>query len=284
MSQNGQQKPLRRAQLDSVQLAYMDQGGGDPILCIHGSWDDHHSWDAVADTLSRDFRVVSYDRRGHSASTTPPGQGHLSEDVADALALMNILDLHPAHIIGHSYGANVAIALAGELPSATLSLFVHEPPLFALLTGDPELEQLRTKAAGLMQQTAALIKAGEIETAAKLFVKQVAFGEQSWEKLFNQGDRRVILANVDTWLDQFRDPQRLAIDVTHLQDYPYPMTLSTGSCTLPAYRAVTGLISQILPSAAIASIEGAGHGAHISHPERVAEAIYDHINDAKTQE
>ena len=35
--------------------------------------------------LRKQYRVVTYDRRGHSASTAPPGQGHLRDDVTDAL-------------------------------------------------------------------------------------------------------------------------------------------------------------------------------------------------------
>mgnify|MGYP002713166933 CR=1 FL=1 len=272
--------PLLRAMVNSVQLAYKDQGSGIPILCIHGSWDDHHSWDGVAAILRQEFRVISYDRRGHSASTAPPGQGHLCDDVSDALALINELGLSSAHIVGHSYGANVAVALAGQFPADTQSLFVHEPPLFSLLNADSELEQLRSFAAERMQRAADLIKSGQIENAARLFIEEVAFGEGSWETLFSHSDRRTILANADTWLDQFQDPQRLAVDVTRLQAYPHRITLSGGSASLPCYRAVNRLISHLLPKAFTVTIEGGAHGAHLSHPQAVADAIRSHVNSA----
>jgi len=221
--------------------------------------------------------VVTYDRRGHSASTAPPGQGHLREDVNDALELMDKIGLGPAHIIGHSYGANVAIALAIQAPASTQSLFVLEPPLFALLKGSSELEELRGKASKLMKQTAKLIEAGDIEEAAKLFIEQVAFGEDSWENLFDKTARTTILSNVDTWLDQFHDPERLAIDINALHNFHRPMTLSTGTNTLPTYQEVVQQLIAALPSFKIKKITDAGHGAHISHPEDIASAIRTHI-------
>ena len=272
-------KPLRRLQLRSANIAYTDEGDGDPILCIHGSWDDHHSWGNVAFLLRKQYRVVTYDRRGHSASTAPPGQGHLRDDVTDALELMDKIGLTPAHIIGHSYGANVAIALAIQAPASTQSLFVLEPLLFALLKGNAELEYLREKASKLMKRTAKLIEEGDIEEAAKLFIEQVAFGENSWENLFDKTARTTILSNVDTWLDQFRDPERLAIDINALHNFPQPITLSTGTNTLPAYQEVVQQLITALPSLKVKKITNAGHGAHISHPADIASAIRAHIRE-----
>ena len=79
-----------------VRIAYADTGGtGTPLVLVHGSWGSHHNWDAVVPGLAERFRVVSYDRRGHSESERPPGPGHFSEDVADLAALIEQLGLAP---------------------------------------------------------------------------------------------------------------------------------------------------------------------------------------------
>ncbi len=277
MKQSASTKYLRRIQLESVRIAYTDQGDGDPILFIHGSWDDHHSWDGVADLLSDEYRVITYDRRGHSASTTPPGQGRMGQDVSDALELIENLGLSSTHLVGHSYGASVAIELASSSPDSTKSLFIHEPPVFSLLDGNPECIKYRKSAALLMNRSAELIEKGEIEEAARLFIEQVAFGEGSWEQIFDKAAHSAILSNVDTWLDQFRDPERLAVDVTALRHYRQRITLSTGTNTLPAYSQIVQQLIRILPSLKVAEITGGGHGAHISHPTEIANAIRAHL-------
>lgn len=277
MERSAHTNTLRRLQLGPVKIAYTDEGIGDSILCIHGSWDDHHSWGSVAALLREEYRVVTYDRRGHGASTAPPGQGHVSDDVNDALELMDKLDLAPAHIAGHSYGANIALALAIRSPASTRSLFVHEPPLFSLLKGSVELEELRGEALALMTRTAQLIEKGDIEKGAKLFIEEVAFGAGSWEHLFNAAARAAILSNVDTWLDQFHDPERLAIDICALRDYSRSITVSTGLNTLPSYRQVVKQMIAMVPAIEVATIAGGGHGAHISHPTEIASVMRAHL-------
>ena len=63
------------AHVNGVDLFHAVSGSGEPLVLVHGSWIDHHSWDAVVPALSESFRVVAYDRRGDSASERPAGQG-----------------------------------------------------------------------------------------------------------------------------------------------------------------------------------------------------------------
>lgn len=267
---------ISRVDLGPVSLAWRDEGSGtESVLCIHGSWDDHGSWDGVVQALAGDFRIIRYDRRGHSASTAPPGQGRLGEDVEDAADLLAALGIEAAHVIGHSYGATIAIMLAARFPARVRSLMLHEPPVFALLAGD-ESEVLRAEAAGLMKQAAELLTRGETEEGARLFIERVAFGEGAWDTLFDGAARAAILNNAHTWLDQFYDPERLAVDVGALADFHGPITMSTGTTTLPAYTAVVERIAARLPAMNVAPVDG-GHGAHISHPRCFAEAFRGHM-------
>ncbi|HZF44742.1 MAG TPA: alpha/beta fold hydrolase, partial [Sphingomonadaceae bacterium] len=223
----------------TARLAYRVDGPEEApvVLCIHGSWDDHHSWDGVAQRLSA-YRTIRYDRRGHSLSSAPPGQGRLSEDVDDARALLDALGIHRANVIGHSYGASVAIVLAARAPERVEALFLHEPPVFGLLGGGNDADlALRAEAMATMKRAAELLEAGETLAGAHLFIEQVAFGAGSWETLFDDHARATILANADTWLDQSRDPERLAVDVGALASFTGRVAMTTGRESLPAYPA-----------------------------------------------
>ena len=87
---------------------------GEPLVLVHGSWGDHHNWDGVVGELSKAFRVLTYDRRGHSQSERPPGQGSVEEDIDDLIELINHLNLSPAHIAGNSYGAGIVLKTAAK--------------------------------------------------------------------------------------------------------------------------------------------------------------------------
>lgn len=267
---------MKKIDFQDFSLAYLHPptNGKNPIICIHGSWDDHQSWNGVANKLS-DHTLLRYDRRGHSRSSAPKGQGRLSEDVADVIALLDHLNLQTAHVLGHSYGANVSIVLASRHPERVSSMMLLEPPVFSLL--QDENEALRLEASDLMKQAAMMIEKGQVEAGAKLFIEKVAFGDKAWHEVFDSQARATILSNAHTWLDQFRDPDRLAVNVSALATFAGQTTLLTGSATLPTYAAVIQKISERAPRATIRTVTGAGHGMHISHPELVAAAVKAHL-------
>lgn len=62
--------------VNGVRLFYELQGtGAVPLVLVHGSWNSHHAWDLVVPRLAEVFRVLTYDRRGHSQSERPPRTG-----------------------------------------------------------------------------------------------------------------------------------------------------------------------------------------------------------------
>jgi pimeloyl-ACP methyl ester carboxylesterase len=78
-----------------VELYYELSGSGEPLVLVHGSWGDHHNWDPVVGSLSQSFQVLTFDRRGHSASERPAGQGSVFEDADDLAGLLEELGLTP---------------------------------------------------------------------------------------------------------------------------------------------------------------------------------------------
>lgn len=85
--------PVKHA--NGVGLFYEVRGSGEPLVLVHPSWGDHHNWDPVMAPLSESFEVVVYDRRGHSQSERPAGQGSVHEDADDLAELIEPLELGP---------------------------------------------------------------------------------------------------------------------------------------------------------------------------------------------
>jgi pimeloyl-ACP methyl ester carboxylesterase len=140
---------------------------------VHGSWGDRHIWESVREGLERSFRTIAYSRRGHGQST---GGGSLDDDVRDLAALIEHLDAGPAHLAGNSLGATICLRLVASRPNLVASVSAHEPPLFALLAGDPAwkpwLEELQQRVGGVLE----LIEQDRTPEAAERFVEDVALG------------------------------------------------------------------------------------------------------------
>jgi pimeloyl-ACP methyl ester carboxylesterase len=169
--------PVRR--IGGVELYYELVGSGEPLVLVHGSWGDHHNWDSVVSPFAQSFQILVYDRRGHSASERPPGQGSVLEDADDLARLIDELGLAPAHVAGNSFGAAIVLRAATRRPETFRTLIAHEPPLFPLLAGT-ELEPALAEVQGRMDAVVTFLESGDDKEAARLFVETIAFGSGAW--------------------------------------------------------------------------------------------------------
>jgi pimeloyl-ACP methyl ester carboxylesterase len=99
---------------DGVRLHVREwPGGGDDVLLIHGLASSSHIWDLVAPRLVRlGLHPVAYDQRGHGRSSKPSSGYGFDETTADAATVIRAARLRRPIVVGHSWGANVALELA----------------------------------------------------------------------------------------------------------------------------------------------------------------------------
>ncbi len=260
------------AQINDTKIHYRLEGAsGDPLALVHGSWGDHHSWDRVFPHLAESFRVLSYDRRGHSLSERPDTQGSVDEDAADLAGLIEHLDLAQAHILGNSFGGSISLRLAAQRPELFLSLTVHEPPLFGLLDDPDSKETLEVgkKRTGAVVE---LLENNEPEEGARLFMETIAFGPGSWIR-FTMENRKLFTDNAPTFLDEMRDPEWLALDLDLLSAFTAPTLLSAGDQSEPFFPTIVAKIAAAIPNASLKTLEGMGHVPHLSDARQYAEMI-----------
>ena len=110
-----------------VEIAYLDEGDGDPIVLVHGfastkevNW-VHPGWVA---TLTRDGRrVIALDNRGHGASGKlyDPSAYHSATMADDVRALLDHLKIERADVMGYSMGARITAFLAVKHPARVRS-------------------------------------------------------------------------------------------------------------------------------------------------------------------
>lgn len=252
---------------------------GAPIVLVHGSWGDHDNWAAVVPAFSQSFRVLTYDRRGHSLSERPAGQGSVRDDVADLAALLEECRHAPAHVVGNSFGATIVLRLAAERPDLFRTLVVHEPPLFRLLKDEPAAQHALAAVQERMAAVLALLRAGEWTEGARQFVETIAFGPGGWQEL-PEGTRATFVFNAPTWLDEVHDPDALHMDLSGLRRLAAPALVTSGDQSAPFFPLVVGRVAAALPHAKTWTYAGAGHVPHLSHPEDYVRVVLEFIKGA----
>jgi pimeloyl-ACP methyl ester carboxylesterase len=264
--------------VNDTHLYYERIGSGQPLVCVHGSWGDHTNWDALVPLLSEEFEIVTYDRRGHSDSERPDAQGSTDEDAADLAALIETLELAPAHVVANSFGGVITLRLAASRPELLAKLCLHEPPAIPLLLADPDNAELLQTMGQRIAAVLAKISAGEHEAAARQFVDEVALGPGIWENEVPAEQKAMFVRNAPTFLDECNDPNGLAVDLEAISSFERPVLLTQGDQSPPFYSKVIDVLIQGLPNTERRTIKETGHVPQLTHPEAYAEIVEQFIS------
>lgn len=121
---------MARAVIDGIALEYKDLGAGDPVVFIHGAFIADAFRPLLAETvLAERYRLISYHRRGYGGSSRTSEPVSFAIAAGDCSALLSHLGVRRAHVVGHSYGANVALQLALDAPRLVQTLSLLEAGL-----------------------------------------------------------------------------------------------------------------------------------------------------------
>jgi len=259
--------------VNGVELCYELSVTGSPMVLVHGSSIDQTTWFLVVPELEGDFRVATYDRRGHGRSGSVPGAGSIDDDVDDLSALLHGLHLAPAHVVGSSFGSLVARRLAAREPKAIRSLAVHEPPVLFYRAEDleqlPVLEELVRIGGEIFEQ----VERGDLPGGARRFVDELAMGSGGWKSL-TDAQREVFIANIRTWLDERTEPAAYDIDRRALARFDGPVLISEGGRSPKHLKRIAQKIrSETFPNAKYVLVESWGHIPHLTHPAEYAAMV-----------
>lgn len=121
-------------QANGLRFHVQQAGVGPDVVLIHGVTGDLSIWflcKAMA-TLAESHRVTAYDLRGHGYTEAPPDHYTSADHAADLFALMDVLGIDRARLVGHSFGAVIALHAAALEPDRVLAAVLSDPYFPAL--------------------------------------------------------------------------------------------------------------------------------------------------------
>ena len=263
-------------------LSFRAVGSGIPIAALHGSAATAKQWAPLSAHLADDFRIIAPDMPGYGGSAAWTGdQTGYGEFGAVAGAAERISALlgscgQPAHVVGHSAGGNVALALAMSRPDLVASLTLIEPVSFHLLassgSADRKLYQQIDCLAGVM---GASLADGCPHAGMARFV-DFWNGEGTWEHMPVQR-RQNLAAQAGQVIGDFAAAFVQNWPAERLKALDIPVQLVMGLQSPAESLRITEIIAETIDHATLSMIPDAGHMIPVTHPAEISRIIESHV-------
>jgi len=271
----GQKVQPTKIHVRGIELHYIEQGQGEPLILLHGGQGDYRSWEPQMKVLFPKYRVISYSRRYNYPNNNPlTAKYHSAYTEADDLAaFIRKLKLGPVHLVGTSIGAFTALVLAVKHPEMVRSLVLAEPPVHQWVRDTPDgAAAYKDFMTNILEPARAAFKAGDDKKAMKFFVDGI-IGTGRFDRLPPEGLAAVMQNSRFFKANTLSSDPFPNLSKERVKRLLIPTLIITGENTIKIHKLVNEELARLLPKAKQAIIPKAGHGSPRENPEAFNEAM-----------
>jgi pimeloyl-ACP methyl ester carboxylesterase len=247
------------------------RGGGEPLLLIQGMGGNSAHWgEPFLRELERDFEVVAYDHRGIGRSATCAGGFTTHALAADAIALLDALEIERTHVFGFSMGGMVAQELALSAPERVMTL--------VLAGTSPGGTQAKQTSADVVNALTSAALSGDRERMLRTgygFIVSPPYAADA----ANYAAFAAVAREHPATLGMLMQQQSAVLGhdaYGRLREISAPTLVIHGTQD-QMLSAINGdLIASMVPGARLETLEGVGHLVYWEQPERTARLVREH--------
>ena len=266
--------------VNGVDIEYLDVGSGEPVVFVHGAFNDYRTWGHYLVPVSEKHRYVSYSRRyfGTQDWQDSGDQYSVNTFAEDLIGLLESLEIKGAHVVTWSSGVRTAIAAAVLRPDLFKSLIHFEPVEDNVFQGVEFTQAQQTLQNDWYQRWSPVdqhLKQGDEEGALRemfeLVFEMDKGGYQKERELIRELTRqnaRSLPVNLTKFSS---DATQLTCD--YVSQVLAPTLVLHGEKTHNYWKMMTRRFHECTPDSEIAIIQGSNHYAPIQEIGQVADAI-----------
>lgn len=263
---------------DERSLHVVQAGEGSDLVLVHGALTTHHDWRGPAATLARGHRVTLVDRPGHGLSRRPRFAGTPRDQARQIADGLEALGIAAATLVGHSFGALIALALAEQRPRMVEALVLVAPVAFP----EPRLLEhsfLAPRSAPVIGPILSRLAGGlGLDRAMLEHVQRQMFAPAEvpagWKESFPYAQvldpNALVFEGEDSAAVLPMAPAGL-IELTRIEA-PVHILTGTGD-RIVAHERQGKQLARLLRGAEYTKTEGAGHMLHHTHTSAVRQAL-----------
>jgi non-heme chloroperoxidase len=266
---------FKKVKINDAEINYIDTGAGLPVVFVHGAMEDYRTWVPQIDSFSKKFRVIDYSRRFNypNKNTKEIKNFSAQTEASDLAKLIILLKLPPVHLVGHSFGALVALLLAIKYPQLVQSLTLSEPPVMSWLPGLPGGKKLYidynnnlwkpVKHDFEQNDTAAVMRHTIIYFYGSDITKDIP--PEDWKQLIeNLAEWRAIAYSTDA------SP---AVSKQAVQNLKVPVLLLSAGQTMSVLKLTNAELKRLLPNAQSFQLTEGTHDYWVTNPKQMGDAL-----------
>lgn len=269
---------MQKIDIGGLNVAYIDEGDGPPVIFAHCSSASHRMWRPLIEKLKHRHRIIAPDLIGYGATDRWPADKPF-DFMADAHILIELAGRAgaPAHFVGHSYGGAAILQAVMHMKTEPRGMTLIEPVAFPILPATGRKTEY-DRMSGFVAKIEAAAERDDYEEVARLYMG-FWIGRLRWwltpRKLKNR-----VLETVD----------KVALEFGAMKDAGEPdlekgrrlqtsTVLAYGTKTRKIAKDVVEALHELLPNSRIERIKGAGHMSPLTHPDQVNAMIEAHIDE-----
>lgn len=264
----------------NIKIDHTDDGQGQPVVLLHSSVSGNRQWRALTETLKDRYRVLAINLFGYGETTPWPGTApqSLYAQAQLVLALCEQLDA-PIHLVGHSFGASVALKTAALLGARVGSLILLEPNPSYLLKQNG-CTQAFLESRDLRDHVKCFGSLGDWSNVAERFA-EYWLGEGSWSAMPEK--RRA--AFTDALPPNFYEWDAVMDEETTVEEWknlPARTLVVSDAATRLPIREIVAIFAKACPHWTFHTIPEGGHMAPLTRPELVNPVVRQFLDATAT--
>lgn len=261
-------------------IDYDESGSGPTVVLVPGSCSTGAAWRPIIAALDGRFRCVTtsllgYGRTAERRTESDPAIHYEAEVVESVIRRAG----GGVHLVGHSFGGLVALAVALRNEVTLASLVIVEAPAAELLRERGEIEHYRAFQAMTDAYFADFARGNAVAIARMIDFYGGDGTFASWPQRVRDYAVETTPVNIRDWASAFGFP--LSADALAAIDLP--VCVIRGGASHAAVQRANALLGACLNGAALATVDGAAHFMIATHPDAVARLIAGHVDAVESE-
>ncbi len=273
MAELASQKGFLDVQGAPIYYEVAGRDDGPALLFLHAGIADSSMWDEQFSAFAEQCRVIRYDLRGFGKSQVPNGPFANYEDPA---ALLRLLDVEKAHVIGISFGSQICVDFALAYPAMVSSLVLVAPGVSGTL---PSEEVLR-----FAEEEDALVERGDLAGATALNVRFWVDGPKRTPEQVNPEVRKRVYAMqyMAFTIPTPEEAEEVKLEPParfRLAEIQVPTLVIVGDCDLPEKIEFARQLATEIPLAQLEIFADVAHMVSMEKPQEFNDSVRNFLNN-----